>query len=84
MIEGTIHFDNGQGALQPFSNPEWNVYHFTPYCGTSCVPYIYGCLDVDAQNYNKKQTRMTKAVTTQRGVHKLDTWSTHTRLRGRL
>ena len=55
MIEGNNpFFDNGQGALQPFSNPEWNVYHFTPYCGTSCVPYIYGCLDVDAQNYNEE------------------------------
>ena len=55
MIEGdNPFFDNGQGALQPFSNPEWNVYHFTPYCGTSCVPYVYGCLDVDAQNYNEE------------------------------
>ena len=55
MIEGdNPFFDNGQGALQPFSDPEWNVYHFTPYCGTSCVPYIYGCLDVDAQNYNEE------------------------------
>ena len=55
MVEGNNpFFDNGQGALQPFSNPEWNVFHFTPYCGTSCVPYIYGCLDVDAQNYNEE------------------------------
>jgi len=55
MVEGdNPFFDNGQGALQPFSDPEWNVYHFTPYCGTSCVPYIYGCLDVDAQNYNEE------------------------------
>ncbi len=55
MIEGdNPFFDNGQGALQPFSDPEWNVYHFTPYCGTSCLPYIYGCLDVDAQNYNEE------------------------------
>ena len=55
MIEGNNpFFDNGQGALQPFSNPEWNVYHFTPYCGTSCVPYVYGCLDVDAQNYSNE------------------------------
>ena len=53
MVEGdNPFFDNGQGALQPFGNPEWNVYHFTPYCGTSCVPYVYGCLDVDAQNYS--------------------------------
>ena len=55
MIEGNNpFFDNGQGALQPFSNPEWNVYHFTPYCGNSCIPYIYGCLDVEAQNYSEE------------------------------
>ena len=55
MVEGdNPFFDNGQGALQPFGNPEWNVYHFTPYCGTSCVPYVYGCLDVDAQNYSNE------------------------------
>jgi hypothetical protein len=53
MVEGdNPFFDNGQGALQPFGNPEWNVYHFTPYCGTNCIPYVYGCLDVDAQNYS--------------------------------
>ena len=45
-------FDNGQGALQPFNEPEWNVYSFMPYCGTSCIPFIYGCTDVFAQNYD--------------------------------
>jgi len=55
MIEGdNPFFDNGQGALQPFSEPEWNLYHFTPYCGNSCIPYIYGCLDVEAQNYSEE------------------------------
>jgi hypothetical protein len=44
-------FDNGNGALQPFSNPEWNVYSFMPYCGTSCVPFVYGCTDAEAQNF---------------------------------
>ena len=34
------------------SNPEWNVYRFTPYCGTSCIPFIYGCTDDTAQNYD--------------------------------
>lgn len=54
MMEGeNPFFDNGQGALQPFSQPNWNVYHFTPYCGTSCIPYIYGCLDTLAQNYDQ-------------------------------
>tara|TARA_X000001382_G_scaffold119609_1_gene100550 strand:- start:823 stop:2058 length:1236 start_codon:yes stop_codon:yes gene_type:complete len=54
LIEGdNPFFDNGQGALQPFSNPEWNVYHFTPYCGNSCLPFVYGCVDSEAQNYNE-------------------------------
>ncbi len=52
MIEGdNPFFDNGQGALQSFNQPEWNVYHFTPYCGNTCEPYIYGCLDETAFNY---------------------------------
>jgi len=45
-------FNNGQGALQPFAGPEWNVYSFTPYCGDSCEPFTYGCTDMSAQNYN--------------------------------
>ena len=53
MVEGlNPFFDNGQGALQPFKNPEWNVYSFMPYCGTSCVPFMYGCTDDSAQNYD--------------------------------
>tara|TARA_Y100001963_G_scaffold57943_1_gene81084 strand:+ start:407 stop:2710 length:2304 start_codon:yes stop_codon:yes gene_type:complete len=45
-------FNNGQGALQPFAGPEWNVYSFIPYCGNSCEPFSYGCTDGLAQNYN--------------------------------
>ena len=53
MVEGlNPFFDNGQGALQPFKNPEWNVYSFTPYCGTSCIPFLYGCTDSLAFNFN--------------------------------
>lgn len=53
LVEGdNPFFDNGQGALQPFSQPEWNIYHFTPYCGTSCIPYLYGCIDEEAQNFD--------------------------------
>ena len=53
LVEGdNPFFDNGQGALQPFSQPEWNIYKFTPYCGTSCIPYVYGCLDAEAQNFD--------------------------------
>ena len=53
LSEGSNPFlNNGQGALQPFSAPEWKVYHFTPYCGDSCIPYIYGCTDETACNYD--------------------------------
>ena len=53
LSEGSNPFlNNGQSALQPFSAPEWKVYHFTPYCGDSCIPYIYGCTDDTACNYD--------------------------------
>ena len=55
MSEGSNPFiNNGQGALQPFTGPNWTVYHFTPYCGDSCIPYIYGCTDEAACNYNSE------------------------------
>ena len=55
MSEGSNPFiNNGQGALQPFTGPNWTVYHFTPYCGDSCIPYIYGCTDETACNYNSE------------------------------
>jgi hypothetical protein len=53
LSEGNNPFiNNGQGALQPFTGPNWTVYHFTPFCGDGCIPYIYGCIDEDACNYN--------------------------------
>ena len=53
LSEGTNpFFNNGQGALQPFAAPEWNVYHFGTHCGDSCEPFTYGCTDESAQNYN--------------------------------
>tara|TARA_R110002012_G_scaffold136907_3_gene291292 strand:+ start:17154 stop:19373 length:2220 start_codon:yes stop_codon:yes gene_type:complete len=53
LSEGSNPFlNNGQSALQPFSTPEWKVYHFTPYCGDSCIPYVYGCTDNAACNYD--------------------------------
>ena len=52
LAEGSNPFvGNGQGALQPFTSPDWTVYHFTPFCGDSCIPYIYGCTDEAACNY---------------------------------
>ena len=53
LSEGTNpFFNNGQGALQPFDEPNWTTYSFTPYCGDSCEPFSYGCTDELAQNYN--------------------------------
>ena len=53
LSEGTNpFFNNGQGALQPFDEPNWTTYSFTPYCGDSCEPFSYGCTDAMAQNYN--------------------------------
>jgi len=53
LSEGSNPFiNNGQGALQPFTAPNWTVYSFTPYCGDSCIPYIYGCIDETACNFD--------------------------------
>ena len=53
LSEGANPFlNNGQGALQPFRAPDWNVYSFIPKCGDSCEPFTYGCTDESAQNYN--------------------------------
>jgi hypothetical protein len=53
LSEGSNPFlNNGQEALQPFSAPNWSTYSFTPSCGDSCIPYIYGCTDEAACNYN--------------------------------
>jgi len=53
LSEGTNpFFNNGQGALQPFDEPNWSTYSFIPYCGDSCEPFSYGCTDAIAQNYN--------------------------------
>ncbi len=53
LTEGDNPFiNNGQSALQPFSTPEWTVYHFTPFCGNGCIPYVYGCTDESACNYD--------------------------------
>ncbi len=53
LSEGNNPFiNNGQGALQPFTGPNWTVYHFTPFCGDSCIPYVYGCTDETACNFD--------------------------------
>ncbi len=55
MSEGSNPFiNNGQGALQPFTAPNWTVYSFTPYCGDTCIPYVYGCTDETACNYDEE------------------------------
>jgi len=53
LSEGTNPFaNNGQGALQPFSHPFWNIYDAMPSCGNYCEPVVYGCIDSIAYNYN--------------------------------
>mgnify|MGYP003641115545 CR=1 FL=1 len=53
LSEGSNPFiNNGQGALQPFTGPNWTVYNFTPFCGDGCIPYIYGCTDELACNFD--------------------------------
>jgi len=53
LSEGTNPFaNNGQGALQPFSHPFWEIYDAMPSCGNYCEPVITGCLDSTAYNYN--------------------------------
>ena len=61
-------FDNGQGSLQPFKNPEWNVYSFMPYCGTSCVPFMYG--QTDRTELQPEANTKTRAAITMRDARR--------------
>ena len=55
LYEGWNPFaNNGQGALQPFEPPLFNIYKALPFCGTYCIPTIEGCLDEEALNYNEE------------------------------
>ena len=37
----------------PFINESgWYKYEIDLYCGNTCEPYVYGCLDINAVNYN--------------------------------
>lgn len=55
MYEGWNPFaDNGQGALQPFEPPFFQIYQAMPFCGTLCIPTVEGCLDATALNYNEE------------------------------
>jgi len=50
---GTNPFaNNGQGALQPFTAPWFDYYSEVPFCGDVCIAKVYGCMDLDAFNYN--------------------------------
>ena len=52
MEEGSNPFaNNGQGALQSFGPPLFNIYKALPYCGNYCIPTIEGCMDSEALNY---------------------------------
>ena len=53
LHEGVNPFsNNGQGALQSFESPFWTKYINIPFCGNTCVPKIFGCMDSTAFNYN--------------------------------
>jgi len=55
MSGGTNPFaDNGLGALQPFTAPWFDFYSEIPFCGDVCIPKIYGCMDLEAFNYNEE------------------------------
>ncbi len=63
LTEGDNPFiNNGQSALQPFSTPEWTVYHFTPFCGDGCIPHIYGCTDPAACDYDEEANTNTECT----------------------
>ena len=44
---GDTLVDVSQWNVTPFPN----TYTATPYCGNSCIPFVYGCTDEAAQNY---------------------------------
>ncbi len=53
MHEGQNPFaNNGQGALQSFESPFWTKYVDIPFCGTTCIPTVLGCMDTNSFNYN--------------------------------
>jgi len=50
---GTNPFaDNGQGALQNFEAPFFEKYSALPFCGTTCIPIVEGCMTEGSLNYN--------------------------------
>ena len=52
LAEGTNPFyNNGQGALQNFEAPDYNIYNAVPFCGDFCIETVYGCMDSTALNY---------------------------------
>ena len=49
MQEGSKPFlNNGQGALQTFRAPEWNVYRLTTECANRCETVTYGRRSAEA------------------------------------
>ncbi len=50
--DGEIIIDVPFFNIIPFINESgWYRYEINPYCGNTCEPYIYGCLDETAFNY---------------------------------
>mgnify|MGYP001231352510 CR=1 FL=1 len=53
MYEGQNPFaNNGQGALQSFDSPFFTKYTAIPFCGTTCIPTVEGCMDINSFNYD--------------------------------
>lgn len=50
--EGEVIIDVPFFNIIPFINESgWYKYEINPYCGNTCEPYVYGCLDENAFNY---------------------------------
>ena len=51
--EGEIIIDVPFFSAVPFTGASgWYVYEIDPYCGNTCEPFVYGCMDTAAANYS--------------------------------
>ena len=50
---GDVIIDVPFFSAVPFLNESgWYIYEVTPYCGNTCIPFIEGCLDDNAFNFD--------------------------------
>ena len=53
--EGNVIIEVPFFSTIPFTGESgWYVYEIDLYCGNTCEPYVYGCLDTTAVNYNEE------------------------------